>query len=383
MAHDATAAGRQCPSCGLAVGAEDSFCVRCGTRLEAAAKRRGFAAAPNEPEFLPALVSTVFPQLPRASMATFRIALALGVGAVVVLALARLFPVAIVASAVLVPLLTVLYLYDVDVYEDEPVRVILFTMLAGAGSGIALGVLARELAPTGVEAILDTTDDAVLVRGLLLPLLAVALSLVGPLVLLPYRKFNDVLDGATFGAASAVSLVGAQLIVSSLPMLGAGLRPVGQIWPWVARLLELAVALPLMSAGVVGAVAGAFWLRYRAPVRDRRALGALSHPLLAVGLAAAFFVGAALTQLFLPAIVTLVVLFALAAAALVWLRRVLHVGLLQEAAEIDVGPALQCANCGHRTPQHSFCANCGISLRALPKGRSVEGLPVEPSTTRT
>jgi len=57
------------------------------------------------------------------------------------------------------------------------------------------------------------------------PLLSVALMLVGPLVLLPYRRFNDVLDGASFGATSAVAFVGAQVVAQSIDLFGAGLRP--------------------------------------------------------------------------------------------------------------------------------------------------------------
>ena len=43
-----------------------------------------------------------------------------------------MFPVAIVAAAILVPLVTIIYLYDVDVYENEPIRVVALTFLWGA-----------------------------------------------------------------------------------------------------------------------------------------------------------------------------------------------------------------------------------------------------------
>ena len=58
---------------------------------------------------------------------------------------------------------------------------------------------------------------------------------------------------------------------------------------------------------------------------------------------------------------------ALAAVALLWLRRVLHLGLLEEAFEIEIGDEVVCANCGQPTRRHTFCGNCGISLHALPK----------------
>ena len=55
--------------------------------------------------------------------------------------------------------------------------------------------------------------------------------------------------------------------------------------------------------------------------------------------------------------------------ALIWLRRIIHLGLLQESLEIEIGPDIACANCGKPTPSHSYCGECGVSLRALPKSR--------------
>ena len=64
-----------------------------------------------------------------------------------------------------------------------------------------------------------------LVGGLLIPALGVAVMLAGPLVLLPYRRFNDTLDGATFGSASAATFAAAEVIVVGAGVLSGGLRP--------------------------------------------------------------------------------------------------------------------------------------------------------------
>ena len=56
-------------------------------------------------------ISTLFPHLPRADMRSFRLALLGAVAIVVVLALLRLYPLALVAAAVSVPLLFLLYLW--------------------------------------------------------------------------------------------------------------------------------------------------------------------------------------------------------------------------------------------------------------------------------
>jgi hypothetical protein len=54
-------------------------------------------------------------------MAAFRLALAGGLGAIVVLGMAGVYAVAVAAAAVVIPVLMVLHLSDVDVYEDESV----------------------------------------------------------------------------------------------------------------------------------------------------------------------------------------------------------------------------------------------------------------------
>ncbi len=66
---------------------------------------------------------------------------------------------------------------------------------------------------------------------------------------------------------------------------------------------------------------------------------------------------------------TLFVVGVLAVVALLWLRRIIHVGLLQEADEIPIGPDIVCPECGHPTPHHTYCGHCGTSLKALPKAR--------------
>jgi hypothetical protein len=199
--------------------------------------------------------------------------------------------------------------------------------------------------------------------------------LAGPLVLLPYRKFNDVLDGATFGATTAVSFTGALVLSQGADLFTGGLRPGGDSLPWIVRLLSLGVASPLIAAGVIGAAAGAFWLQYRAPVRDRQRLGFVGQPVVATILAFVILILAALGVQLLPLLPGLLWQALLAVIALVWLRGVIHLGLLQEAAEIEIGPPIVCPNCGRTTPAHSFCGNCGASLRALPKARAPRSAP--------
>src|SRR3954453_8864288 len=335
----------RCNQCGNDVP-RMQYCIRCGDPLSdeynaegRAAARDRFAAAPHERVRTVALISTLFPQLPKAEMTMFRIAFLVGAGIILVLTLLGLFPVALVASAVLVPLLMVLYVWVVDIYEDEPLSVIGFTMLWGIAAGLLYALLVRALSSSGAG--FGASDPAsVALNGVVLPLLGALLMLAGPLFLLPQRRFNDVLDGATFGAASAVAFVGTNVIVQALPILGAGLRPAGDPLPWVIQLISLGVLQPVIAAGAIGATAAAFWLRYRAPITDRKALGYVGVPIIALVLAAVLLSAAGLAKAALPLVPATAVLALLAALALLWLRAALHPGLLQEVREITVRRAI-------------------------------------------
>ena len=332
--------------------------------------RRAFAAAPDESVLRPTIVSTIFPQLPRPSMAVFRRCLALGVATVLVLGLAKLYPVALIAGAVLLPMLVVLYLIDVNVFEEQSLPVVGGTLAWGLLTGALTAVIAKALSPSGSDVFVGGHGSLILTRGVVVPALSVVLILIGPLGLLRYPRFTTVLDGATFGAASASAFVGAEVIVQAFSALGHGLRPPGSIVPWLTQLAIIAIALPVLTMAAMGASSGAVWLKVRAPIRDRRALGRLGSPTVAVPLGVVLLVLAAIAQLTLASGLALAIIAALATAALLWLRQVIHVGLLEEALLIEDAPIITCANCGHRTRRGSFCEYCGIALAALPASRS-------------
>src|SRR5437764_7492620 len=141
-----------CQSCGGETP-EGRFCIRCGAPLGQghrgkSSTRLHYAAAPHERVALPALVSSLFPHLPRSSHWGFRIALLSGGGLLVILAATRLFPLGLIAAAVLLPLIVVLYLIDVDVYEEEPAWAMALTLLWGVATGVGFGLIAVAVSPS-------------------------------------------------------------------------------------------------------------------------------------------------------------------------------------------------------------------------------------------
>ncbi len=369
----------KCPECGQEVP-ERPFCVRCGAPLRAqvethdparaqqAAAERGFAAAPHEHRLLPSIVSSLFPHLPRADMRHYRWAMAIGTAIVLGLGAAGLFPVALTAAALLVPIIAALYLHDVNVYEQEPLLVIAFTLAWGAIAGAVIAVLGHALESSSIDQLASGHRSTALVTIVLLPGLELLLAVAGPaLVLLPHRRFNDVLDGVTFGAATAAALSATEVIVNGYQLFEHGLAPGGAVLPWILRLLTIRVALPILAMAATGAACGALWLRFRGPPDERGALGPLGHPLVALTLRAGLLMLAAAGQRWLPIGAWLAMLLVLDALALVWLRLMLQLGLRQEAAELEVGPDIECPNCHAQTSRQSYCAECGVSLRAVPK----------------
>jgi hypothetical protein len=337
------------------------------TTPSSARARSQFAAAPAEREYVPWLVSTLFPQLPRHSDRHFRLALFGGAALVIALAAFRLFPVAVIVAALLMPLLTVVYFYDVDVYEESPTWAIGWTLGWGTAAGVGVGFLARALYPSGF-ALIDRGSSELLIRGgLIVPAVGVVVMLIGPVALLRYRLFNETLDGATFGAATAAAFSAGLAVVTGVGSLRSGLRPAGAPLPWIERLVALGIATPVLSMAAIGMASAALWLRFRAPVEDRGRLGPAGNPPVAIVLAFTLVIGGAVLEPLLPTGLWLAALAVLCPIGLVLLRRAIHTGLLEEADEIPIGPEIVCANCGHHTASHTFCSNCGIALKALPK----------------
>ena len=376
----------RCGHCGENVPAGE-FCCRCGMPLSLehphprllGRRSHHYAASPNEPAWALRMTSTLFPQLPAHAMGSFRVALASGVGLIVLLGLVGVFSVALLAAALLVPLLMLLYLYNVDIYEDEPFLVVGLTLACGAVGGVIVGLVAGHVAlPVQQHGWGQLGSGSVLVRVVVLPLAAVLLALIGPLVLLRHPRFNDVLDGVVFGAASAVALQSALLLVADWPVTGLGVRPNQDTTAWTLRLIELGIFVPLIVAGGVGWAAAALWARWRAPIGDRRALGPLGRPVSGVLVAALLAVAAAVVQEVFGTLGRLLALGVLAGVGLLLMRRAIHLGLMEEATDAEPGAVVECSNCGRPTAVHTFCAACGVALRALPKGPGRSGPPGAP-----
>lgn len=355
-----------CPHCGMVVPAGD-FCGHCGAHLITASTTRAhaFAAVPSERVAHLSIISTLFPHLPHRRGGAFRWALVSGGAAVLALAALHLFAPATIAATFLLPVLYLLYLYEVEVYEDEPWLLIGATMIAGAVLGYAFtsfsgGALSR-LNLTGDR------ENAFVLAGVAVPIIAQALMLAGPFFLYLFRgRFREPLDGLTFGAASALGFTLTSSLTAFWPVIDGPLVASGAPLDWSLRLLRAGILLSLINASTTALVTAAVWLqRY-----DRRRAGApwassiLATLIVAIGVQVGLgLLGFALTDLVAEVAIRLLATLAL----LLYVRLVIHQALLVEGAEHEIGPDSRCPECHRIVPTMTFCPACGAARAAASK----------------
>ena len=355
-----------CPHCGSVVPAGE-FCGHCGAHLTTASTRRtnAYTAVPSERVAHLSIISTLFPHLPHRRGGPFRVALVAGGALVAVLAGLHLFAPATVAAVCVLPVLYLMYLYEVEIYEDEPWLVVGATMLAGA----VLGFLFTNLFGGALAQLVITGDreTGFVLAGVAIPIVAQGLMLAGPLFLYFVRgRFREPLDGLTFGAASALGFTLASSLTAFWPLLAGPLVASGSPLDWAVRLTRVGLLVALINACTTAVVAAALWLHRF----DRRRSDRPWPTSLLATLSVAFGVQIALGMLafVVDNLLVEVAIFAAAASALLlYLRLVIHDALLVEGAEHEIGPEAPCPECHRMVPTMAFCPACGAARAAGPK----------------
>lgn len=348
------------------------FCGHCGAHLVTANARRrhAFAAVPSEPVVHLSVVSTLLPHLSHRRGGAFRWALLAGSTAVVALAAMHLFAPATATAVFLLPVLYLLYLYEVEVYDSDPWLLIGATMAAGALLGFLFASVTGD-AVTQLNLTGDTTTSFLL-AGVTLPIAAQGLMLVGPFFLYYFRpELREPLDGLTFGAASALGFTLTLTLTAIWPLLGGPLVGTGAPLDWALRLLNAGILVTVINATTTSLVTAAVWLQRYDLRRAGRAWEAsvLSTLVVAVGTQLLVGVlGAVVPDLFTQVGLRVVI----AAALLVYMRLVIHQALLAEGAAHEIGPDAQCPECHRVVPTMLFCPSCGVARAAskAPRART-------------
>jgi hypothetical protein len=358
-----------CPHCGSAVP-DAPYCGACGAHLAAegrkgaAARTRSYSAFPDEGMFRLAVVSSLFPRLAGRSRPAFRVAFGLVAMVLVIMAVAGLQAPVIALSAVAVPLLFLLYVYEIDPLEAGFVMPTAVVFVAGAALGVAWGLISG---PVVASSLLPGYAVSLAGAGVLWS--AVAIPAIGQLLMLVpvavarlwKADRNGALDGFTAGAAGALGLTMAATLTEMTPLLRNGNLVTGSsVLATLTEAVIRGISSPLVAAAATGYVGAALWHR-----RGSRSVAGgrwLTSPLLA--LAVALVVQAALglaDAAVLSDVVLLIVHLAAAAAALLILRIGLHHLLLHEHREVLIGPPRVCPHCRRTVPAMPFCPMCGVA----------------------
>lgn len=335
----------------------------------------------------PSVFTTLFPHLGHHKIHEFRWAFAVGLAGILLLYLAHLITAAILVSIFLVPVLYLIYLYEAQVYRDEPALVLGFTIGGGVVVGLVVTVVETLIYNPfqGVGNPLRSTGTSIgglLFLGLLLPVVQEALKPL-PALFLPNRAdFPETVDGLVFGIAAglgfsiAESLIGFSSVLTGLPVRT-------EPGSWIYNLATLAVFQPLIQASCTGMIVAAIW-RYRRGRLAGREIGGVAMAVLAH---IAFAEGtqvlrdAAVNPLFILIWQSLIV-----GAVLVYIRYLLHYSLLEEAAHMGFAETV-CPNCHMHIVAAGFCPNCGVAMTAAPtsvkRGRKPRKHAPAPASRRT
>lgn len=387
----------ECPRCSSDVPEVSHFCHHCGNDMQSgdAERKNAYAAKPDEPVASFKLVSTIMPQGAGRQPYTYRVALGIALALTVITAALGALPVAIMIAAFAIPIVYILYLYDVNLWEDEPVPVV-------AAAFVVTGVLAAvftwlwsnkvglSIELTGENAAGPSGRDLVILM-LLVPFVSELIRQIGPLYLASRPRYDDLMDGLTFGVVAGVGFACFETLVLHWSWISGGFAsPGSSTATWVSVVLLQGFVKPLIYGSATGlAVAefsglgekyDGFTPRWVAGLLQAMLVNALFQG----GVYLLSFVGGRSSAI--GAILGVVWGLVLLGALIILVRTVLHKGLLEAALESAArggsnhasGELAFCSRCEMPLLPHSdFCSACGSSVRAVPKsdrGVAIQGV---------
>lgn len=371
-----------CSNCRAEVADTSSYCWRCGTDLRIGDPKRKsqFAAHPGEPVTSFNVITSIMPHASGDAPQAFRFALLAAISAPLVLTMTGFIAIGFASAAVAVPVLYLFYFYDANETDDQPSLVIGLVVVSSA----LLGVLSDRFQqviflPAGRSDLARFSyDPSSIGSSLVSAVFVVTLAQLGPAILTRQPKFDDLIDGLTFGVAAGSTFAAGETLSRSWTFLASSsLRtPDADTLRWITTVLELGLLKPLIFGAAIGLVVAAFSGVGEGPGRVSR--GYLRASLVSMFLIFVWQAGNGVISGINGGSVRLVsgIAWSLGVAAylLLRLRVVLHVALLEAAsltAARDSVPAYSnkgigfCPECSMALVNGAnFCSICGTSVRA-------------------
>ncbi|MBA8794283.1 hypothetical protein FHX74_001902 [Friedmanniella endophytica] len=376
----------ECPRCRAELPEVAHFCQTCGLDLRTPdqARRRSFAARPDEPVASFALISTIMPRGAGQRPQTYRIALVIALTVALIAAIFGALPIAVLVAAFAVPIVYIVYLYDVNLWEDEPVPVTGAAFVLTGVLALAFTLIWTQFADPGLH-VADLGGAAesgprvgtFLLVAVLVPIVGEAIRQLGPCFLASRPRFDDLMDGLTFGVISGVAYATFDTLVRHGDQLFGGLAGTSDPGFWVTLIFLEGLVKPLIMGTATGIACAefsglgrgydGFSLRYARGVAE------------AVVANIAFAAGSYLFSFLTPSLGVLLNLgwgLLILAVLILRVRVVLHTGLMEAALERSArdrgvgedGELDFCAHCEMPLlAGAAFCNACGTAVRARAK----------------
>jgi hypothetical protein len=356
-----------CEHCGHETP-DEPFCTYCGSDRQAGnedprGRLHHYAAHPGEHVAQPNLISTLLPHLPRSRLHEFRWALLAGVAAVVLLVALGLIVAATLTAAAVVPVLYLVYLYEAQVYRDEPVRTLGLTIVAGAVLGVATMIVAARVIPASSPLQLAGAAGAVVGGTVLLPIIEELLKPLPVMLLRRRTSFNETIDGLAFGVAVGLGFALAETLYNYSRVIG-DLNLHAPASSWLVPLLSLAITQPLLQGSCTGALTAALWRRGNR--RSSSLIYLAGAPVAIIAHVAFTYFSYLFAHHGASQTAVLGWQVAVDAALLLFIRFLLHRALCDEAEDFGLHSAV-CPHCQRHIEGAGFCPHCGAALSAGPR----------------
>jgi hypothetical protein len=248
-----------------------AYCHKCGASLRAGSSGvRTYAVTSSEGVNQFALISTIMPHTSRDTADNYRWAMIISSVLIIGATALGLLPVAIAAAAFLIPLAYLVYIYDVNLWEDAPAKVV-------AGLFLVTGALAVLVSLVFFVWVFDNQFQsfvsggrsrggidslsiaALLIFAVLLPVVAEVVKNLPGVLLARLPQFDDMIDGLTFGVAAGTAYAAFETIVLYRGVFTSDtFRTESGIATWIVIVVNLMVVKSLIYGTATGIAVAAF-----------------------------------------------------------------------------------------------------------------------------
>jgi len=244
-----------------------AFCHRCGTSQHAnATTQRSYAVQSSEGVNQFALISTIMPHTNRETADNYRWAMIISAVLIVASTALGLLPIAIAAAAFLIPISYLVYIYDVNLWEDAPAPVVIALFFV---TGILAALVSlvffqwafdTEFASFAARGGIDGLSiKALLIFSVLLPLVAEVVKNLPAVFLARLPQFDDMIDGLTFGVAAGTAYAAFETIVLYQAVFTSDqFRTEQGLATWIVVVVNLMVVKSLIYGTATGIAVAAF-----------------------------------------------------------------------------------------------------------------------------